>query len=267
MHAMLWHLAQSGGGGASNYVQLIVWALLISTSVIGWLVRLIAQKREEARVRLERRRQEEELLRTGRGDEIAPARPAMTAAAAPGPASHDEARRRLQEIAQRRRIELQQMAGPASSAPPVGPRPPTAPIAPASRPFQPRPDMRPRPEAPVRSKPTQKQEQRQKQKPQQGRPQQQPRPSTLAEKLMEQPAAPGGAYAVAPQPPAPAVPTGPSAAVPRRGVSVVVGRATSADGVESLRKALALAEILSPPVSMRTADDSNVDVPLLRRAG
>lgn len=144
-------LAQAGGGGGvAQYIQVAVWVLLLSLSFLGWLLRVIAQKRAESKVIQERKRREEEMLRTGRGMneqgvdvQMAPS-PAVQSPTSTV-ASADEAKRRLQELAQRRRAELQQMAeraqqGGGSAAPPVpsggpaaGPRPGMSPAEQARR--------------------------------------------------------------------------------------------------------------------------------------
>jgi hypothetical protein len=274
-------LAQSGGGN-TNYIQIIIWGILISISIISWLVKLIAQKREEAKIRAAKRAREDDALRTGRTAEGSPLIQAPAPVAAAGPASHDDARRRLQEIAQRRRAELEQMSrsGPAPAVPqrPGQAAPSRPPVAPASRPFQPRPitpagQPVPRPQAtqPQRAKPAQRQEQRKQKKQQSARPpQRQPESPTLAEKLLQGPAASTGAYAIAPQPLAPIAPLAPSApgsVAVARGTRVSIDRATTPEAIASLRKALVLAEILAPPVSMRPDAEGATASPLMQRAG
>ncbi len=290
---MTWNLGQAGGN-ATTYIQIIIWGIFISLTVIGWIVKVVVQKREEARIRTAKRRREEDLLRTGRNEDGSTVSQPLSPVAATGPASHEEARKRLQEIAQRRRAELEQMARqgdvgrPAGS--PAAPTPPAARGVPTSKPFQPRPmapvgrafptaapkpqpqraqPFRPEPLRPEPSRPKSgsRQDQRKKQKSQENRPSPSPpgpRQPTLAEKLMEPTAAPSGAYAVAPQPSAP-VAAG-SAAV-GRGTRVSLGRATTPAGIESLRQALVMAEVLAPPVSMRPETDGIAGDMLMQRAG
>lgn len=140
-------LAQAGGGGGfAQYIQVAVWVLLLSLSFLGWLVRVLAQKRAESKVLQERKRREEEMLRTGRGMseqgvEVQMAPPPAVQSPTSTVASADEAKRRLQELAQRRRAELQQMAERASQGsaagapqgPAAGPRPGMSPAEQARR--------------------------------------------------------------------------------------------------------------------------------------
>lgn len=284
----LWFLAQSGGntpnppgggggggGGGFNYIRIAAIVLMVSISVISWLVRVLGKKREEARERIAKRRREEELLRTGRTESGSPASIPIAPVAANVPASHDEARRRLQEIAQRRRAELQQMAqrGETGAAPPASPVAPVRPIAQPSRPFQPRPAAQPRsafptpaarPEPP-RPKPAPRQEQRKKQKGHANRPAGPvPQQPTLADKLMQgAAAAPTGAYAVVPQPQAAAGPAIPGPVVAPRATRISLDRATSPAGIDALRKALVLSEVLAPPLSMRAERNGSTNSPLM----
>lgn len=271
---MAWLLAQSGGGNAPNYIQIIVFALMISISVISWLVKVIAQKREEAKVIAAKRRRQEEMLRTGRMEDGTPIEAAPAPVAAAGPASHDEARRRLQEIAQRRRAELEQTGRGGQTGRPVAlpiPERPSQnrPMGPAGPMF---PTARPKPE-PQRSRQAGRGEQR-KRKTQQRPPVESPRPApsmpeapTLAEKLMQPQAASKGAYALTPQAaPAPVNWNAPAAAT-RAPTRITLDKATSPGGMEALRKALVLAEVLGPPVSMRDPDHAEASGPLMRRAG
>lgn len=271
-------LAQSGGGNSPNYVQIIVWGLLISISLISWIVKTLAQKREEANVRAAKRAREQELLRTGRTESGQPIVSAAAPVAAAGPASHDEARRRLQEIAQRRRAELEALARQSSPAtrtpPPVAPARPTArpnqtrPLGPAGPAF---PNAHPKPET-QRQRPITRQDQRKK-KSQSARPtpavaqrpvQIAPAQQTLADKLSEASASEAGVYAVAPQ-------LVHEAASWKEGVAtaatnIVIAPATSPGGIDALRKALVLAEVLAPPVSSRPDSLGTTDGPLMRAA-
>lgn len=268
---MTWLLAQSGGGNAPNYIQIIVFALMISISIISWLVKLIAQKREEAKVIASKRRRQEEMLRTGRTEDGSPIETAQATVAQAGPASHEDAKRRLQEIAQRRRAELEQMSRGGPGVPPAPPARPTQnrPMGPAGPMF---PSARPAPE-PKRPRPAQKSEQR-KRKPQ-PRPQvEPPRPApvvaaqpTLAEKLMQPQPAGKSAYAIAPQAAPAAVNWNAPAAAMRTPTRITLDKATSPGGIESLRKALVLAEVLGPPLSLRPPGHAEESGPLMQRAG
>lgn len=141
-----------------QWVHLIIILIVASMSVIGWIVRRVREYQIQQQARMEQQRRREHALRTGRtelddAESLAPQVIAMqrsgTAAPPRGSESiHDEARRRLQELAQKRRAELEAMARRAAGqaeSPPTSPRPPTA----AQRPAAPRPATRPvRPAAP-----------------------------------------------------------------------------------------------------------------------
>lgn len=280
-------LAQAGGN-TPNYIQIIVFALMISISVISWLVKVVAQKREEAKVRAARKAREEELLRTGRAEDGRPTSQPLAPVAAPIPASHDEARRRLQEIAQRRRAELEQMARQGGGSAATGtshapqPVPQVVPAAPMSRTLQPRPlgpagpafpTARPKPE-PQRAKAAPRQDQRKKKQP--IRPAQQPQqrpapratePQTLAEKLMDAPAEATGVYAVVPQAVHAAESWVPGGGRLGTATKVTLDSATTPEGIAALRKAIVLAELLAPPLSARQDESGSTEVPMLRRAG
>ena len=104
---MTWLLGQSGN--TTNYIQLIVWTVLILFTVISGLLRVIATKRAESKVSSTKRQREEDMLRTGRTEGGGPVVMSSSPVAAATPTSHEDARRRLQEVAQRRRAELEQM--------------------------------------------------------------------------------------------------------------------------------------------------------------
>lgn len=116
-----------------QWTQLIIILLFVGFSVLSWAFRQLReyQQKQAARQAAERRRLE--MLRTGRGEARADeqrveARPLEAPPRAPD--VHDDARRRLQELAQRRRAELEAMArraagGSGGGAPKAGPRPAT----------------------------------------------------------------------------------------------------------------------------------------------
>lgn len=146
---MLFTLAQSGGGGQlHNYLHLIVVIIALSAGAIGAVLKKLAEQRAIRNQKLARERQRETMLRTGRLDEGHQPAPqqAFEAQMAPPPplpniVPEDEARRRLQELAQRRRAELAEMARRAQAGTPVPPPPPPTaipnrqpPFAPPSRP-------------------------------------------------------------------------------------------------------------------------------------
>lgn len=131
---MLATLAQSGGPQWTNYIQIIVIVLAVSASAIGALLKKLAEQRAVRNQKLARERERETMLRTGRVDEQREQREAEFSAQTSAPplpniVPEDEARRRLQELAQRRRAELAEMArraqsGGGAGAPPTAPTPP-----------------------------------------------------------------------------------------------------------------------------------------------
>lgn len=139
---MLFTLAQSGGGGnLSNYLHLIVVIIALSAGAIGTILKKLAEQRAIRNQKLSRERQRESMLRTGRQDEAHQQTAqrsfeAQTSSPAlPNMVPEDEARRRLQELAQRRRAELAEMARRTQAGSPIPPPPPT----PAPQPARQRP--------------------------------------------------------------------------------------------------------------------------------
>lgn len=122
-----------------QWTQLIIILLFVGFSVLSWAFRQLReyQQKQAARQAAERRRLE--MLRTGRGEaraEVQQVEAAPLEAPPRAPDLHDDARRRLQELAQRRRAELEAMArraaggaggagGSGAGAPMAGPRPAT----------------------------------------------------------------------------------------------------------------------------------------------
>ena len=266
---MLWFLAQGGnpnpgGGGFSpQWIRYAIWAIIIGITVLSWLMRFIAQKRQEAQAKAARRRREEEVLRTGRSEDGSPVSTTAHTVLTAGPAGHDEARRRLQEIAQRRRAELEQMArqqqprqAPPAVAPPMA-RPAPAVARPARQPAP----SRPAPSVPTTQRPV-RQDQRRKKQPA-PRPVPPPPPPREVAPPQPQPAV-HSAYAIAPPPPGiSSAPSGP--VVARRGPKVSVEAASTPTGRENLRRALIFAEVLAPPLSMRDEAAESGMNPVLQR--
>ena len=159
---MLSTLGQGGGGGITmqQVIQIAVFALIFGGSALSWLFRKLAEKSKQRDQTMQQQRQTEETLRTGRFEN---GRAQAATQAAPLPTSTDEARRRLQEIATKRRAQLERAArgepspasAPAPAAPPSrSPVPPPArarPLKPAkrdpSRSEQSRPPTKPQPQA------------------------------------------------------------------------------------------------------------------------
>lgn len=139
-------LAQGGGGGGNNafsVLKLVLVLVVLSFSAIGWILRKAAEKRAAREVQVRRARQQEEMLRTGRAEPERSSTPARQADAPPvsaqttytpsaGAPAHDEARRRLQEIAAKRRAELAEISRRAAQSGQATPNPP--PSAASSKP-------------------------------------------------------------------------------------------------------------------------------------
>ena len=145
---MLAILAQSGGPQWTNYIQIIVIVLAVRASAVGALLKKLAEQRAVRNQKLARERERETMLRTGRVDEQREQREAEFAAQTSAPplpniVPEDEARRRLQELAQRRRAELAEMERRARSS-----DAPTRPMAQAER-RSPKPPPPTRPAAPT----------------------------------------------------------------------------------------------------------------------
>lgn len=81
-----------------HLIQLIVIAVIAGLSGLSWLYRKVREQQALKRIEDERRRREEEILRTGR-DPLA----------RPQPAEAAEEHRRVQEIVTRREAELQEL--------------------------------------------------------------------------------------------------------------------------------------------------------------
>ncbi len=150
--------------GNQQWVHLVIILLVVSMSVLSWLYRQFKayQSNQAGKVAAQRRR--EQVLRTGRADE-----PSVAVPPARGVSVHDDARKKLMELAARRKAQLEEMARRAAAGGGVGSAPrPTAPLpapvrrAPAApspkRPIA-RPAQQPTPPQPVRGVPSQRQRQ------------------------------------------------------------------------------------------------------------
>lgn len=196
-------LAQSGGGPTTQQlIQLLVVILIFGGSAIRWVITNLAEKAKEKRKKDLLQQRELEAIRTGRpapsplsdsgspGEIVSPepvsASKVSTAPSAGQPNSDDEAKRRLQQLADRRRAELERMAKRQSQGgvgPFKGGRPPSPAELATGRPSgSPPPPTR-------RAEPPRQQQSR----PQQSRPQpqQQQRPSSRQEPSRASPPASG----------------------------------------------------------------------------
>lgn len=163
-------LGQSGGGlPIAQFLKLGVFALILLFSFIGWATKKAKEKRQQREAEMNRRRAQDEGLRTGR---IPPMSANMgtpsgsTPARVPStlqPSIEDEAKRRLAELAARRRRELAEMmknsgggsasqtASTPSRTPPPTARPPMSRTAPPQEQPINRPQQSPR--APQQKRP------------------------------------------------------------------------------------------------------------------
>lgn len=126
-----------------QWVHLIIIVIVASMSVIGWAVRRLKEYQAQQQMKVDQQRRREHALRTGRAE---PDDPGSLAAGGPiaagfppsagGGSIHDEARRRLQELAQKRKAELEAMARRAAAGqrPAAPARQKQAPARPAGAP-------------------------------------------------------------------------------------------------------------------------------------
>lgn len=144
-------LAQSGSGGGPNWAawaKILIFAIFIGFSVLSWIFKQLKEQNARKEVIRQRERAREEMLRTGRTEQGVPSGQALEAdMQMQMPVSADDAKRRLQEIAAKRRAELERLArsqgaggaggsagAPPTSAPPMSPQPARMPPRPASMP-------------------------------------------------------------------------------------------------------------------------------------
>jgi len=234
-------------------LQILIPVLIVLGPALGHIIKKINEQTEQRRTQMERQRLRDEMLRTGRTPDESrrqtpvPGRPTPRPAAQGGAA----ARTNLEEIARRRKAQLEELRrrqqtaraqAPATRPAPVGPAPPTGPVrrpAPQVRPptpvAQPRPAPRPARPAPA---------QRTTGRPSAPRPVRRERPTR---RLEARPAISdaepsvhlemGGLGAIERVTPTKAEVSHPSVRVPRSGTE--------------WRRAIVLAELLSAPVALR----------------
>lgn len=260
--------------------KIIIVLLVVGTSVASWAYRQFKQLQAQKQVKDAENRRREQILRTGRAEGGTP----------PTVAPIDEnemAKRRLQELVEQRRREMQAMAerqaqgGSGQTQPPmVAPPSPVAPPRqvgrPDPRPVVPPPSAAPvggppRPQQPLGQRPptpqsqTQNRVKRESQRKAEKDRAERARQAEIAERLRAQHAAAAAAAQTISQQEAaadraadrelnsgvmkPPVSTAAIGASPLRLIPGVGG--TSA---EQLRRTVALMELLGPPVSLRSGD-------------
>lgn len=96
----------------TQWIRLIVIVALLSISVISWAAKKLAEQRQIKQAREARERLAEQVLRTGRTEDGVAVSTVSTSPAAAAPnqvAGHADARRRLQELAERRQRQLEEL--------------------------------------------------------------------------------------------------------------------------------------------------------------
>lgn len=282
-------LAQGGGRTGLPWQQIlsILFGLLVFVGpLIQSILKAAKERRQQQQVELDRRRQQDEYLRTGRmppsNSPDAPSRQAIQQTA-PFPSSDDEAKRRLAEIARRRREELEKLAratGPAGTAPasaqvgsPTASSPPTRTPGPVVIQSPSRPASAPRPAAPVVAVPRpastreqlvrQQQQRQQQENERRKREAEQRRRAEQQKQFAPTPGASADFHSVSQSisdPPgtvhrlvkdAPAAPGTPRPPL-LRSLFPAAGNSASPAHSDELKRAIMLTEILGPPVSQRT---------------
>ena len=258
-------LAQSGGGFSQyqGLIRVAIFAIFIAFTGISWVFKKLNQQAQIRRAKEARERQQAEALRTGRAASVGPsAAPGSSTPAFGGTSPESDAKRRLQELALRRRAELERLARqqagagtPASVPPPVPtPRPAAAPPRPNTSPDQVRraaaPPVTMSPPSLPRPGPAPQQQRRQpdpqKRRPQPARPPIQPpafsqrTPTPTRRVVSDAPSTGEQAEEQA---------LGASHALEAAPIMGVEGLRTGLTA--DLRKAFVLAEILGRPVAMR----------------
>ena len=253
---------------SQQWVHVTIIIIVMGMSAISWAVRRFRDYQAKQQVKAAQQRQREQILRTGRGDAnlespvlLAPPVPARPdVSASPGGSVHDEARRRLQELAQKRRAELEAMARRAAAGQPSQrPPAPRAPQRGSSRPPAPPAPVVRAPKSDPQSRQTQASEDARRRADKQARAAEQRRrteqdkaaqarderdaavrsePSLLDESASD--AAFRQASEAARQPTA-------TSALTRIGL----GAATPARNIEQWRRAIVLMEVLGPPPGLR----------------
>lgn len=122
-------LAQGGGSTPpiSGLFELVIILFVFASSAIGWFWKKLKEKSAESRVAEQRELQRQESLRTGRS--VPPATFNTPGSSIDPTSAQDEARRRLQELAQRRRAELEALAREVQQRSARSPTPPMPTVA------------------------------------------------------------------------------------------------------------------------------------------
>lgn len=159
----------------ASTIKVIIFLVLLALSALSWAFKKMAEQKQIKRAREMRERQSEQMLRTGRTEDgiAVPTATALPTPAAPNPvAGHADARRRLQELAERRQRQLEELrkkqgnAGPTVTS--AGSPVPTIERPPPSRTTDMRPGSQPTLPAPSRQAP-QPQQKKAQPKPQQAK--------------------------------------------------------------------------------------------------
>jgi hypothetical protein len=286
---MMHVLAQGGGGGGglfnANNIRLVVVVGFVLFSLLGGVIKKIGEKNAKRAAELARERRREEMLRTGRdetGAFVDVTRASVLDApptASPTPPTSDDARAKLQQLAERRRRELAEMmkrsatAGSGSKPVPTS-QPRSAPQA--ARPPQPRQSPQPRQQPqPRQTFPQQQSRRPSEQDSRRQREQQEKADRKAAAGARRGPQVSGGTSATEqPAPPTPgSTPMHAAYELPiaRTGatqtnvqqatsskVGAAIARAGGVGGASEWRKAIVLSELLRPPVSLRDPSEGSM---------
>ncbi|MBX3358092.1 MAG: hypothetical protein KF745_06665 [Phycisphaeraceae bacterium] len=114
-----------------NSIKFLIFGLIVSASVISWIIRKVKEQRDLRRAEMERQQRFEEALRTGRTVLQAGAPSPQLTRGATMAQTADEPRERLREMARRRQAEIAARRtgvpgpiAPPTASPPSGRRPP-----------------------------------------------------------------------------------------------------------------------------------------------
>src|SRR5690349_17678952 len=103
-----------------NYVHLLIILLFVSATVVQWVFRKVQEQAALKRAKNERERRVTEALRTGRTPAPEPVVAQRVGVPLSGPVSHADARKRLQELAERRQRQLEELRRAGQGAPGPG---------------------------------------------------------------------------------------------------------------------------------------------------
>lgn len=118
-----------------DILKLVAIFLFLTVSALSWLAKQLAEQKKIKNAKEAAQRREEQMLRTGRTEDTVSTTPVLQGpvelssaagggAAPPVPSAHNDAKRRLQELAERRKAQLDELRRRQASAAQGGPTPP-----------------------------------------------------------------------------------------------------------------------------------------------